>query len=53
MCIRDRLYAAHVLVDGPSRIVGVLDWTTAKVGDPAVDFTYQHMICLLYTSRCV
>jgi aminoglycoside phosphotransferase (APT) family kinase protein len=38
------LYAAHVLVDGPSRIVGVLDWTTAKVGDPAVDFTYQHMM---------
>jgi GTP-binding protein HflX len=38
------LYAAHVLVDGPARIVGVLDWTTAKVGDPAVDFTYQHMM---------
>ncbi len=38
------LYAAHVLVDEPSRIVGVLDWTTAKVGDPAVDFTYQHMM---------
>lgn len=38
------LYAAHVLLDGPSRIVGVLDWTTAKVGDPAVDFTYQHMM---------
>ena len=38
------LYAAHVLVDTPSRIVGVLDWTTAKVGDPAVDFTYQHMM---------
>jgi aminoglycoside phosphotransferase (APT) family kinase protein len=28
----------------PSRIVGVLDWTTAKVGDPAADFTYQHMM---------
>jgi aminoglycoside phosphotransferase (APT) family kinase protein len=38
------LYAAHVLIDTPSRIVGVLDWTTAKVGDPAVDFTYQHMM---------
>lgn len=38
------LYAAHVLVEDPSRIVGVLDWTTAQVGDPAVDFTYQHMM---------
>ncbi len=38
------LYAAHVLVDTPSRIVGVLDWTTAKVSDPAIDFTYQHMM---------
>ncbi len=38
------LYAAHVLINDPSRIVGVLDWTTAKVGDPAVDFTYQHMM---------
>lgn len=38
------LYAAHVLIEDPSRIVGVLDWTTAKVGDPAADFTYQHMM---------
>jgi len=38
------LYAAHVLIDGPARILGVLDWTTAKVGDPAVDFSYQHMM---------
>jgi aminoglycoside phosphotransferase (APT) family kinase protein len=38
------LYAAHVLLDTPACIVGVLDWTTAKVGDPAIDFTYQHMM---------
>ncbi|HRE89410.1 MAG TPA: macrolide 2'-phosphotransferase, partial [Myxococcota bacterium] len=38
------LYAAHVLVETPGRIVGVLDWTTAKVGDPALDFTYQSMM---------
>lgn len=38
------LYAAHVLIDGPACIVGVLDWTTAKVGDPSVDFSYQHMM---------
>lgn len=38
------LYAAHVLIDTPGRIVGVLDWTTAKVGDPATDFTVQLMM---------
>lgn len=38
------LYAAHVLVDTPARITGVLDWTTAKVADPAIDFTYQYMM---------
>jgi aminoglycoside phosphotransferase (APT) family kinase protein len=38
------LYAAHVLIDSPGRIVGVLDRTTAKVGDPAIDFTYQQMM---------
>lgn len=38
------LYAAHVLIETPARIVGVLDWTTAQVGDPAIDFTYQHMM---------
>lgn len=38
------LYAAHVLFETPGQIVGVLDWTTARVGDPAVDFTYQSMM---------
>ena len=35
------LYPAHVLIDADEQIVGVLDWTTAKVTDPAVDFAYQ------------
>jgi aminoglycoside phosphotransferase (APT) family kinase protein len=38
------LYGAHALIDTPARIVGVLDWTTARVADPAVDFVYQHMM---------
>jgi aminoglycoside phosphotransferase (APT) family kinase protein len=38
------LYPAHVLTEGDARIVGVLDWTTAKVGDPAADFALHHMI---------
>lgn len=36
------LYPAHVLVDADDAITGVLDWTTAKVSDPARDFVYQH-----------
>lgn len=36
------IYPAHTLVDDDDRIVGVLDWTTAEVGDPARDFTLQH-----------
>jgi len=38
------LYAAHTLVDAQSEVRSVLDWTTAKVGDPAVDFAYQHLM---------
>ena len=38
------LYPAHLLLDPQTRVVGVLDWTTAKVSDPAVDFMYHAMI---------
>ncbi len=34
------LYPAHVLLD-EGRISGVLDWTTARVDDPARDFSFQ------------
>lgn len=33
------LYPAHLLLAPDCRILSVLDWTTAKVGDPALDFT--------------
>lgn len=36
------LYAAHTLVDEEDGIVGVLDWTTAAVGDPGRDFMLHH-----------
>lgn len=36
-------YQAHVLVDSADHITGVLDWTTAAIGDPATDFAFQHM----------
>lgn len=43
------LYPAHLLL-GPDAhglepvVLSVLDWTTARVGDPAIDFMYHHMI---------
>ncbi|WP_163785853.1 macrolide 2'-phosphotransferase [Myxococcus vastator] len=38
------LYPAHVLMDPDDTLTGVLDWTTAKVGDPARDFVFQKML---------
>lgn len=38
------LYPAHVLVDAEENITGVIDWTTAKVSDPARDFAFQRAI---------
>ena len=38
------MYPAHVLINPDDTITGVLDWTTAKVGDPARDFVFQKML---------
>ncbi|WP_312181206.1 macrolide 2'-phosphotransferase [Arthrobacter sp.] len=38
------LYPAHLLLDDEDRIVSVLDWTTAKVSDPALEFMYVQLI---------
>lgn len=38
------LYPAHLLLDETDRIVSVLDWTTAKVSDPALEFMYIQLI---------
>lgn len=35
------LYPAHVLLDDDDGITGIIDWTTAKVSDPARDFAFQ------------
>jgi macrolide phosphotransferase len=35
------LYPAHVLIDADEAITGVIDWSTAKVSDPARDFAFQ------------
>jgi len=35
------LYPAHLLLDDDAEITAVLDWTTAKVSDPALDFMFH------------
>lgn len=45
------LYPAHLLVDPDGTVRSVLDWTTAEVGDPAVDFMYHHMLSTPETFR--
>lgn len=32
------LHVGHILVDTQSRVSGLIDWTEAEVGDPAIDF---------------
>lgn len=32
------LYAGHILTDKNNEISGIIDWTTAHIGDPAMDF---------------
>jgi macrolide phosphotransferase len=36
------IYPAHVLLDEEGTITGVLDWTTARVDDPARDLSAQY-----------
>ena len=36
------IYPAHVLLDEEGAITGVLDWTTARVDDPARDLSFQY-----------
>jgi macrolide phosphotransferase len=45
------LYPAHLLLDAGGSILSVLDWTTACVGDPALDFAFHHMMSTPPTFR--
>lgn len=38
------LYPAHLLLASDGTIASVIDWTTARVGDPVVDFAIHHAI---------
>lgn len=33
------LYAGHVLTSEDGTVAGIIDWSTAHVGDPAIDFS--------------
>jgi GTPase len=37
--IHGDLYAGHVLVDGSGQVTGMIDWTEARVDDPAIDMS--------------
>lgn len=37
--IHGDLYAGHVLTGKNGAVSGIIDWTTAQIGDPAVDFS--------------
>ncbi len=38
------LYVGHVLVDSAERVSGMIDWSEARVDDPAVDMTAHLMV---------
>ncbi|MFE7629224.1 macrolide 2'-phosphotransferase [Kocuria sp. NPDC057446] len=38
------IYPAHLLLDDSGRVLSVLDWTTAGVGDPVLDLVHQYLI---------
>ena len=38
------LYVGHVLVDAKERVTGMIDWSEARVDDPAIDMTSHRMI---------
>ncbi|MFC3041717.1 macrolide 2'-phosphotransferase [Virgibacillus xinjiangensis] len=37
------LHPGHILIDHTSRVTGLIDWTEARVDDPATDFVAHYM----------
>lgn len=37
--IHGDLYAGHILTTKDNKVSGIIDWTTAHIGDPAMDFS--------------
>jgi len=42
--IHGDLHPGHILVDKEARVTGLIDWTEARVDDPANDFVSHYMI---------
>lgn len=42
--IHGDLYVGHVLVDESSRVTGMIDWSEARVDDPAIDMSGHLMV---------
>ncbi|MCK8099272.1 macrolide 2'-phosphotransferase MphK [Bacillus sp. 2CMS4F] len=42
--IHGDFHPPHILIDQNEHVTGLLDWTEAKVADPAKDFVFYHMI---------
>ncbi len=38
------LFPGHTLIDAGNNVAGIIDWTEAKVSDPANDFTAFHLL---------
>ncbi|WP_080876182.1 macrolide 2'-phosphotransferase [Oceanobacillus timonensis] len=36
------LHAGHMMIDGDTRVIGLIDWTEAKVTDVSNDFVFQY-----------
>lgn len=42
--IHGDLFPGHTLIDSSNNVTGIIDWTEAKVSDPANDFTAFHLL---------
>jgi macrolide phosphotransferase len=38
------LHPGHILVDDQAQVTGLIDWTEAQIGDPAVDFVGHYLV---------
>ncbi|RYY00581.1 macrolide 2'-phosphotransferase [bacterium] len=42
--IHGDLHPGHILADNTEKVTGLLDWTEAKISDPAIDFTVFYAV---------
>ncbi len=44
MVVHGDLYVGHVLIDNTERVSGMIDWSEARVDDPAIDMAAHLMV---------